>query len=174
MEKSHLCSLPLYEGVDWNIFSITLVTKATCASPSLRGSGLKSKFISNCCGIVCLPLYEGVDWNNLISFKLNCEKGLPLYEGVDWNRNTQSNVFANGCLPLYEGVDWNNIRNYMIDMVRSLPLYEGVDWNFFCKSLASTKISVSLFTREWIEIAWLHYLLYHNCWSPSLRGSGLK
>ena len=56
--------LPLYEGVDWNIFSITLVTKATCASPSLRGSGLKYQFFLR---VVqdpqCLPLYEGVDWN---------------------------------------------------------------------------------------------------------------
>ena len=34
-----------------------------------------------------------------------------------------------------------------------LPLYEGVDWNAIRKSRPASMMNVSLFTREWIEIA---------------------
>ena len=36
-----------------------------------------------------------------------------------------------------------------------LPLYEGVDWNFVDFSIIMQALCVSLFTREWIEIATL-------------------
>ena len=56
-------SLPLYEGVDWNLHLL------------LTANIAKS-----------LPLYEGVDWNNICRAAIE-EKALrlPLYEGVDWN-----------------------------------------------------------------------------------------
>ena len=82
---SNQSSLPLYEGVDWNSLVIVQLT-VSWMSPSLRGSGLKSKsesfFVSQLdvslftrewieipriadrsANIICLPLYEGVDWN---------------------------------------------------------------------------------------------------------------
>ena len=97
--------LPLYEGVDWNwaverisgIPAVSLFTREWIeiirksgevkarSSPSLRGSGLKLKYIYSIAKDGCLPLYEGVDWNHaafIISLMLY---RLPLYEGVDWN-----------------------------------------------------------------------------------------
>ena len=77
-----------------------------------------------------------------------------------------------------------------------LPLYEGVDWNSNANRYDNVTDTVSLFTREWIEIKFcfclarrLHCLpLYEGVdWniflhppisfseqSPSFRGSGLK
>ena len=37
-------------------------------------------------------------------------------------------------------------------MYNSLPLYEGVDWNSALSLNSVSRASVSLFTREWIEI----------------------
>ena len=55
--------LPLYEGVDWNQ-SMTKMANWSKMSPSLRGSGLKSKMPeSRNIPVLSLPLYEGVDWN---------------------------------------------------------------------------------------------------------------
>ena len=53
-----------------------------------------------------------------------------------------------------------------------LPLYEGVDWNFPVISVCLV-VAVSLFTREWIEIA-IPDVPTKTSESPSLRGSGLK
>ena len=77
-----------------------------------------------------------------------------------------------------------------------LPLYEGVDWNCLWAERLAAMLSVSLFTREWIEMSirvavsftWESLPLYEGvdwnkkplciiCYffqSPSLRGSGLK
>ena len=54
-----------------------------------------------------------------------------------------------------------------------LPLYEGVDWNSNANRYDNVTDTVSLFTREWIEIAH-DKRLYKKMLSPSLRGSGLK
>ena len=53
-----------------------------------------------------------------------------------------------------------------------LPLYEGVDWNAIACSYCRFA-SVSLFTREWIEIS-ARLMSESAKMSPSLRGSGLK
>ena len=56
------------------------------------------------------------------------------------------------CLPLYEGVDWNKKQKISCKNDWRLPLYEGVDWNVL--NCAERRWDgVSLFTREWIEIA---------------------
>ena len=76
------------------------------------------------------------------------------------------------CLPLYEGVDWNFQRATLSCSLLCLPLYEGVDWNRK-RTNRNRRGSVSLFTREWIEIIRCPNL--GKCsMSPSLRGSGLK
>ena len=146
------------------------------------------------------------------------KKGLPLYEGVDWNVSSvllcgaipQSpslrgsglkSLLSSQCplqsigLPLYEGVDWNRWDIIRINQKRCLPLYEGVDWNCGYAAIRSATFSVSLFTREWIEmnryckpapavrlplyegVDWNMVItsFFLNCsTSPSLRGSGLK
>ena len=99
-------------------------------------------------------------------------------------------------LPLYEGVDWNITVSWQLAAWKSLPLYEGVDWNPE-RTSDSAAGQVSLFTREWIEIAsvglqpcrMMNVSLFTREWieiiapirwhwplitSPSLRGSGLK
>ena len=143
-------SLPLYEGVDWNIDrclyhqirNVSLFTREwiemtsspnqwyPVRSPSLRGSGLKSP--------------RGV-------YLLTKPRRLPLYEGVDWNKIRSPQPIPHNRLPLYEGVDWNH--DYII---RHFGRYV-----------------VSLFTREWIEIS-STWRLISRLPSPSLRGSGLK
>ena len=57
-------------------------------------------------------------------------------------------------------------------LLYSLPLYEGVDWNGIVSGWLKNSF-VSLFTREWIEIA-AEYTALQEQLSPSLRGSGLK
>ena len=102
------------------------------------------------------------------------EKGsLPLYEGVDWNRQRTYSFPQRDSLPLYEGVDWNSWSVFIASTSESLPLYEGVDWNSFC-TMAYHRASVSLFTREWIEILSSLASGSNKVVSPSLRGSGLK
>ena len=146
-----LWSLPLYEGVDWNVFKISCKA-LTVASPSLRGSGLKwnLKFSGILCH--CLPLYERVDWNVLPAIVRDiCKKSPSL-------RGSGLKFRHNDCTILECG----------------LPLYEGVDWNHFCPYWLPASSRVSLFTREWIEIALFKASWYSVLASPSLRGSGLK
>ena len=165
--------LPLYEGVDWNRVQVRDNPDRE-RSPSLRGSGLKSKSTLSNTLVVKVSLFtrewieiwgtapdssiinkspslrgSGLKWNGCNeSFWW---KSLPLYEGVDWN---SSLLHAHGLpfrLPLYEGVDWNRHFPWYVSQSLRLPLYEGVDWNQFdfC----------------------MYFLLRR---SPSLRGSGLK
>ena len=142
-----------------------------------------------------LPLYEGVDWNKNFLKSDKAVLRLPLYEGVDWNTNffcewcktlnvslftrewieivvATAKTIKAACLPLYEGVDWNFQRATLSCSLLCLPLYEGVDWNRK-RTNRNRRGSVSLFTREWIEIIRCPNL--GKCsMSPSLRGSGLK
>ena len=79
-------------------------------SPSLRGSGLKllpDIWLDWCAWR--LPLYEGVDWNSQQHGSFKQPFGLPLYEGVDWNHHCLHHAHSAYCLPLYEGVDWSLI-----------------------------------------------------------------
>ena len=121
--------LPLYEGVDWNglpsIGSIAktaspslrgsglksqtkLIKGITKKSPSLRGSGLKSEAyteqVKNCC---CLPLYEGVDWNVWNIEIDNCPSASPSLRGSGLKCTGERAEQVAESLPLYEGVDWN-------------------------------------------------------------------
>ena len=118
-------SLPLYEGVDWNIFYILLFLSAS-KSPSLRGSGLKSL---SCCAVQFrssrLPLYEGVDWNGSPNIHLVIVDGLPLYEGVDWNWHPTIHFCKWWCLPLYEGVDWNQSCGGLTELTLPSPSLRG-------------------------------------------------
>ena len=187
--------LPLYEGVDWN-FLFTWKQVRIIKSPSLRGSGLKSaSAVDRQYSKKGLPLYEGVDWNCRFGVQQSLEFCLPLYEGVDWNWipvvpaycANRVSLFTRewieiNCrwksygldfrLPLYEGVDWNSNASFGSSCAHGLPLYEGVDWNP-CPSVRIHSCDVSLFTREWIEIADVA-LMFALASSPSLRGSGLK
>ena len=168
--------LPLYEGVDWNCQN-GVFHRYKAASPSLRGSGLKStaRCIPSLVGI-CLPLYEGVDWNiKHMSCLQTAYSRSPSLRGSGLKLHFVHNPSPNClCLPLYEGVDWN-FRSFSVCWISRvslftrewieisavpgtplgsacLPLYEGVDWNTVCVNAKADSTRVSLFTREWIEI----------------------
>ena len=165
-------------------------------SPSLRGSGLKWSGADWYTRLECLPLYEGVDWNHQILCLWQQHLCLPLYEGVDWNFFGKKKSVEWKGLPLYEGVDWNSCDVFFLACKPGLPLYEGVDWNptyqwmtekpvlspslrgsglkWWCVLPLFCCVSVSLFTREWIEMAENKHFLVTIWKSPSLRGSGLK
>ena len=147
--KSYLC-LPLYEGVDWNMYMFVQVAywhqspslrgsglklfvnpffQKNILSPSLRGSGLKfyQQWYHAVCDVVSLFTRE---WIEIILVKIH-----------------KINIL---CLPLYEGVDWNCFSVCVFGCCIGLPLYEGVDWNVSQLDVQKEKKS------------------------PSLRGSGLK
>ena len=104
--KSYLC-LPLYEGVDWNMYMFVQVAywhqspslrgsglklfvnpffQKNILSPSLRGSGLKfyQQWYHAVCDVVSLFTREWIEIILVKIHKINilC---LPLYEGVDWS-----------------------------------------------------------------------------------------
>ena len=145
-------SLPLYEGVDWNLaamatvlilWQVSLFTREwiEIGDWELAWTGVKVSLFTR-------------EWIEI--WRVGCRStwlcGLPLYEGVDWN-------------PLWARSNVGNVRS---PSLRG----SGLKYPDVCKPLSNK--AVSLFTREWIEIAngsgasvtfWL---------SPSLRGSGLK
>ena len=168
-------------------------------SPSLRGSGLKSWIawketqyrrivslftrewieiampLNSCKAAESLPLYEGVDWNTLGRFCIQKPNGLPLYEGVDWNRGHTGRVRGSEVSPSLRG---SGLKLFCVAgrprRKRRLPLYEGVDWNHSVSVFGCRRQTVSLFTREWIEMAVSLTGDLSPETSPSLRGSGLK
>ena len=100
---------------------------------------------------------------------------LPLYEGVDWNDLEGLFSDAASCLPLYEGVDWNGGTTIRHGVINSSPSLRGSGLKYQSAGRAENGITspslrgsglksklmdcirqqerVSLFTREWIEIA---------------------
>ena len=142
--------LPLYEGVDWN--------------PEV--DHLRKR-------LLCLPLYEGVDWNWIRNWRSPNEEPVSLFtrEWIEMS-NWYVDMVDTLRLPLYEGVDWNRNEIKAATSRGGLPLYEGVDWNGIVSGWLKNSF-VSLFTREWIEIA-AEYTALQEQLSPSLRGSGLK
>ena len=160
-------SLPLYEGVDWNMF------------------------ITSFCLNYSLPLYEGVDWNwsvrrgkrtgrpvslftrewieiikssacdssTFVSLftrewieidgafcRCFAASGLPLYEGVDWNDGAFCRCFAASASPSLRGSGLKWLKT-SISLLQygSLPLYEGVDWNSCSSSLFRCSSSLPLY-----------------------------
>ena len=187
--------LPLYEGVDWNSVisplsdftsNVSLFTRewieitrsrsaAHCSEVSLftrEWIEMATAFMIFS-GFFRLPLYEGVDWNS--PKKKHPPRAWVSLFTREWIEIAigQSIGYALDSLPLYEGVDWNCCGVYNWDCQWGLPLYEGVDWNYRCSVSRPSTESVSLFTREWIEIMNPLLLVAMNR-SPSLRGSGLK
>ena len=78
------CSLPLYEGVDWNLDKRTSISARHVSLFTREWIEIILVKIHKI-NILCLPLYEGVDWNCFSVCVFGCCIGLPLYEGVDWN-----------------------------------------------------------------------------------------
>ena len=149
--------LPLYEGVDWNGQAHKLPLPS-CVSLFTREWIEIFRLVLAALSCSCVSLFTR-EWIEM-QYPIKSHGGLgrlPLYEGVDWN------IFVNICnfcvrnsLPLYEGVDWNSVTPQRFVRVICLPLYEGVDWNSY-GLIITTSQSVSLFTREWIEIViWTH------------------
>ena len=160
---------------EWIEIDKTLSIFNSGESPSLRGSGLKSKPKPESTVVTSLPLYEGVDWN--------CGKTIDSLK-----RNVVS-LFTREWIEII----WRNIwlRAWKSPSLRGSGLK-----SFPYSKRFITIASVSLFTREWIEIWALSESLAVACclplyegvdWnpqsvrilsqlqrSPSLRGSGLK
>ncbi len=166
-------SLPLYEGVDWNMF------------------------ITSFCLNYSLPLYEGVDWNWSVRRGKRTGRPVSLFTR-EWIEIIKSSAcdsstfvslftrewieidgafcrcFAASGLPLYEGVDWNPTYQWMTEKPVLSPSLRGSGLKWWCVLPLFCCVSVSLFTREWIEMAENKHFLVTIWKSPSLRGSGLK
>ena len=188
-------SLPLYEGVDWNLAQSEICKrvrrspslrgsglKSYCnkeilvfsRSPSLRGSGLKSpRDAPALYEILRLPLYEGVDWNQLVEYRQQkTEVSLFTREWIEI-----IHIFVPFLpvlrLPLYEGVDWNVDVIDKKEKDSGSPSLRGSGLKYHRRTWRCNWRIVSLFTREWIEINCFPWIVCRQT-SPSLRGSGLK
>ena len=189
--------LPLYEGVDWNHIcrlafksskQVSLFTRewieiyVRCVASDILHS---------------LPLYEGVDWNPCCLIIKPSRYGLPLYEGVDWNGARCTNIIANICpspslrgsglkylwhlatlvlqlSPSLRGSGLKFLLQPMHDNGISSPSLRGSGLKLYPITAITNSLSVSLFTREWIEIDIRRLSHMASIASPSLRGSGLK
>ena len=150
--SSYRLSLPLYEGVDWNIEAVYSF-KMSETSPSLRGSGLKCHFPSPPHLSERLPLYEGVDWNGIVSGWLKNsfvslftrewieiaaeytalqEQLSPSLRGSGLKSPPPGCVVACRLVSLFTR-EWIEMCFGLVWWARSggLPLYKGVDWNGF-------------------------------------------
>ena len=155
-------------------------------SPSLRGSGLKYRLRQQRLSQFLVSLFTR-EWIEILSSLLSSSMKicLPLYEGVDWNKRSweiaastpRVSLFTRewieipifrywgiteSGLPLYEGVDWN-VWNIEIDNGSSAsPSLRGSGLKYMSEPNQFLDCHVSLFTREWIEIAfWYHLLEYY-------------
>ena len=168
-----LFCLPLYEGVDWNV-QIVAYTVTGKPSPSLRGSGLKYHSLQSHHGHCVVSLFTRewiemkIPWN---SSKMHWVS-LFTREWIEIARTILYCQRISG-LPLYEGVDWNSHSGIESILNGGSPSLRGSGLKFGVKPEEWEPLDVSLFTREWIEIA-----NPSDCTaflqSPSLRGSGLK
>ena len=143
-------SLPLYEGVDWNMF------------------------ITSFCLNYSLPLYEGVDWNwsvrrgkrtgRPVSLFTREWIEIPMLTGMTMSRIPSPSLRGSGlkshmisgyikrcCLPLYEGVDWNRFWQ------------SPWSFRFWSPSLRGSGLKSPTALCKSVRLG-----------SPSLRGSGLK
>ena len=118
-------------------------------SPSLRGSGLKLMLLHVLDVFWCVSLFTR-EWIEI--------DALHVLDVILMR------------LPLYEGVDWNCFDLPLRAVGRGLPLYEGVDWNQSVLGTRRLKRSVSLFTREWIEMAELSIKLRLDGGLPLYEG----
>ena len=173
-------SRPLHEGVDWNdhrrtgyrFLDVALFTRAWIEI--FRPTAWQPMIISR-------PLHEGVDWNRPEGREPKPSVRRPLHEGVDWNRYCGLYLRQGSRRPLHEGVDWNNIIQHKVFETYGRPLHEGVDWNLSINGVSSfiekspssrgrgLKLkkdynlvgvnNVALFTRAWIEIYFLGWIL---------------
>ena len=188
-------SLPLYEGVDWNMF------------------------ITSFCLNYSLPLYEGVDWNWSVRRGKRTGRPVSLFTR-EWIEIIKSSAcdsstfvslftrewieidgafcrcFAASGLPLYEGVDWNPTYQWMTEKpvlspslrgsglksfveqtqtnANSLPLYEGVDWNCWVLSGKRARAASPSLRGSGLKFVAMFRVFRVFVVSPSLRGSGLK
>ena len=209
--------LPLYEGVDWNVATqtryaqtcyVSLFTRewieiyvcyftiSRSPSPSLRGSGLKSKQHNWRTSLHCVSLFTR-EWIEIPPF---CCSGVFLYvslftrEWIEigcrllWHASQRVSLFTREWieistlpfrsttqdrLPLYEGVDWNVQLNLILHNKQPSPSLRGSGLKYRQSQSLRLQRMVSLFTREWIEII-LCCSTSPRRLSPSLRGSGLK
>ena len=144
--------LPLYEGVDWNLWVVKKRLYGAIVSLFTREWIEIIRLTAFFPAVFSLPLYEGVDWNFHKSLWISVQVLVSLFTRewieipVSWfaiRSNKSPSLRGSGLksknAPVLYNVFW------------SLPLYEGVDWNS-CFLICHQVKQVSLFTREWIEI----------------------
>ena len=186
--------LPLYEGVDWNMLEfaycqLNLVSLFTREWIEMEIDALRDKARES------LPLYEGVDWNwyfacysGLSEVSLFTREWIEIAFDSVTNKQRMASPSLRGsglkCVlsahretmdlsPSLRGSGLKYRSTHPLLQWQSLPLYEGVDWNCVGMLTNARTASVSLFTREWIEMRFHPYHCTLKS-SPSLRGSGLK
>ena len=143
--------LPLYEGVDWNCLPDWLLQRANW-SPSLRGSGLKFlQKVWNCFTVYTVSLFTR-EWIEI--------------EPLSVSAASQPSPSLRG-----SGLKYKHLVNYQNS--RMSPSLRGSGLKSVLAYAMIITDKVSLFTREWIEIAFFRVPLV-VARSPSLRGSGLK
>ena len=160
--------------MDWNKI-LLLPCSSTTLSPSLRGSGLKSP--TALCKSVRLgsPSLRGSGLKSKYDKNGKLVKNVSLFtrEWIEIQnaRITQHPRFKSPSLRgsgLKFAISEQFARNQMS------PSLRGSGLKSISGGISGINTSVSLFTREWIEIQ-PHKGTHSNCNpSPSLRGSGLK
>ena len=143
---SYCCASPSLRGRGLKLSISTEVYLNLYQSPSLRGRGLKFPLISAEWGAGTSPSLRGRGlkyWlhDNFFVPPL-CR---PLYEGVDWNIDGGASYRAFFSRPLYEGVDWNTKLSHSFHKGTSRPLYEGVDWNLSTVPTSTLRASRPLY-----------------------------
>ena len=148
-------SLPLYEGVDWNMTRISVFAHRF-KSPSLRGSGLKSH-----------QTIQKKSWRNVSLFTREWIEMLSVGRRSaciwvslftrEWIEMLISCGFIKSiCRVSLFTREWiemaSAVANYPYGLGVSLFTREWIEIIRFCASVG--ELNVSLFTREWIEIGY--------------------
>ena len=144
--------LPLYEGVDWNSDGCCRWVAIT-TSPSLRGSGLKlTNWFPWKPACVSLFTREWIEIGLITIKKVHEEVSLFTREWIEIATMARKPHWPSG-LPLYEGVDWNIQWGSTEQMRLRSPSLRGSGLKYQFTKFDVSCSEVSLFTREWIEMA---------------------
>ena len=146
-------SLPLYEGVDWNcsaycLTSDKVVSLFTREWIEIKGE-IKLENLKN-----RLPLYEGVDWNYDVSHGIDSTVTSPSLRGSGLKCNLLPPEWLCNQSPSLRGSGLKFVDQLDCTLNKMSPSLRGSGLKSWRICRGHQEPTVSLFTREWIEILW--------------------